>query len=169
MRRRLLSFSRDAMFEYRITKYDPANRDPTGVYLLNTWTSRSDIGKVIDGALLTPEEYNRFEEAYIATAVAFLQESGCKALTVNGLECHRETPPFQDGDSLSVPQIAEAISGMLREEYWCRLEWSDAFIHIGYDYYMYLGVMTHCPKAIDFACEKGLFVEPFESPYKALD
>ena len=157
------------MFEYRITKYDPAYRDPTGAYLHNTWTSYSDIGKVFDGALLTPEEYKRFEDAYVATAVAFLQESDCKALTVNGLECHRETPPSQDGGSLSVPQIAEAIRGMLRDEYWCRLEWSDAFIHIGYDYYMYLGVMTHCPNAIAFASANGLFVESFESPYRSSD
>ena len=153
------------MLKYRITKYDPANRAPTGAYLLNTWTSRSDIGKTFDGALLTPEEYNRFEEAYIAAAVAFLQESNCKALTVNSLERHRDMPPFQDGDSLSVPQIAEAIRGMLREEYWCRLECSDALIHIGYDYSMYLGVATYCPDAIALASANGLFVEPFESPY----
>lgn len=153
------------MLEYRITKYDPANRAPTDAYLLNTWTSRSDIGKTFDGALLTPEEYNRFEEAYIAAAVAFLQESGCTALTVSSQECHREKPQSQDGDSLSMPQIAEAIRGMLREEYWCRLECSDAFIHIGYDYSMYLGVATYCPDAIALASANGLFVEPFESPY----
>jgi len=157
------------MLEYRITKYDPASRAPSGAFLPNIWTSRSDIGKNFDGTLLTPEEYNRFEDTYVATAVAFLQESGCTALTVNGLECHRETPSFQDGDSLNMPQIAEAVRGMLREDYWCRLEWSDAFIHIGYDFYMYLGVITHCPNAIAFASANGLFVEPFESPCKALD
>lgn len=169
MRRRLLSLPRDAMFEYRITKYDPVNRAPTGAYLLNTWTSRSDIGKVFDGTLLTPEEYNRAEGAYVATAVAFLQESDCTALTVNGLECHHDAPPHHDGDRLSLPQIAEAIRDMLREEYWCRLEWNGAFIHIGYDYCMYLGMMQHCPNAIAFASGNGLFVESFESPYKALD
>ena len=169
MRRRLLSFPHDDMVEYRITKYDPAYRDPTGAYLLDTWTSRLDIGKVFNGALLTPKEYERVEEAYIATAVAFLQECGCTALTVNSLEYHSTSLSHRDGDRLSLPQIAEAIRDMLREEYWCRLESSDAFIHIGHDYYMYLGVMKNCPNAIAFACENGLFVEPFKSPYKALD
>jgi TPR repeat protein len=69
---------------------------------------------------------------------------------------------------LSLPQIAEAIRDMLREECWCRLESSDAFVHLGYDYYMYLGVPKDCPNAVAFASANGLFVEPFKSPYKSL-
>lgn len=157
------------MLEYRITKYDPAYRDPTGAYVLDTWTSRSDIGKVFNGALLTHEEYERVEQAYIATAVAFLQESGCTALTVNSLAFHCTGLWHSDGDRLRLPQIAEAIRDMLREEFWCRLESSDAFVHFGYDYYMYLGVPKDCPNAAAFAYANGLFVEPFESPYKARD
>jgi hypothetical protein len=33
------------MIEYRVTKYDPAHRDSTGVYFRDEWTSVSDIGR----------------------------------------------------------------------------------------------------------------------------
>jgi len=39
--------------KYRITKYNPMNRDANGAYLLNEWTSFSDIGKTFDGKTLT--------------------------------------------------------------------------------------------------------------------
>jgi hypothetical protein len=53
----------------------------------------------------------------------------------------------------------------LREEFWCRLETEDRFLHFGYDYYMYVGVKTTCSASITFAREVGLFVEQFDSPY----
>ena len=44
------------MTEYRITKYDPANRI-NGVYMADEWTSFSDIGKVFNGTLLSQDTY----------------------------------------------------------------------------------------------------------------
>jgi hypothetical protein len=39
------------------------------------------------------------------------------------------------------------------------------YVHFGWDYYMYLGIPIHCPNALSYAKEKGIFVEPFVSPY----
>jgi hypothetical protein len=41
-----------------------------------------------------------------------------------------------------------------------------AFIHVGWDYYMYIGVPTDCPASDRLAAASGLFVEECESPYK---
>jgi hypothetical protein len=54
----------------------------------------------------------------------------------------------------------------LREELWCQLRSPRrAYLHFGYDYYVYLAVPNHCPQAIASAHNNGLFVEPFTSPY----
>jgi hypothetical protein len=54
---------------------------------------------------------------------------------------------------------------MLRGDFWCRLESAGAFVHVGYDYYVYVGVPVESPEAAALARQLGLFVEPFRSPY----
>jgi len=56
----------------------------------------------------------------------------------------------------------------LRERYWAKLETDNAFIHIGYDYYMYIGVPKEATRAIEFAESWDLFVEEFNSPYSKI-
>lgn len=56
---------------------------------------------------------------------------------------------------------------LLREEFWCRLEADEGFVHVGYDFNLYVGVALPCPAAEDLAHGLGLFVEPFTSPYNA--
>jgi hypothetical protein len=46
----------------------------------------------------------------------------------------------------------------------------DAFVHIGWDYYMFIGVPHRCIIAEQKAAELGLSAEEFVSPYhKELD
>lgn len=66
------------MFEYRITKYDPALRSASGAYARKEWTSRSDIGCSFEGVVLTLAAYQRVEDAYVDVALAFLMESGIR-------------------------------------------------------------------------------------------
>ncbi len=154
------------MFEFRVTKYDPVHRDCRGVYMRDEWTSVSDIGRVFGGSRLTESEYRRVETAYATTAVAFLQEAAVLSLMVAGLENHADIPlPLADGSSLGLAEISEVVRRVLREEFWCRLEGAEAFIHLGYDYYMYVGLPHACPDAERLANQLGLFVEPFPSPY----
>lgn len=154
------------MFEFRITKYDPCLRSPDGAYARDDWTSIRDVGCVFDGVPLTVAEYERVERAYVDCALAFLRGSGTTVLAVRGLENNDGADvPFVDGDWLSLERVAAMLPRLLREEFWCRLEGDGAFVHIGWDFYMYVGVSVASDAARTLAGESGLFIEPFRSPY----
>lgn len=63
--------------------------------------------------------------------------------------------------------LAPVLRGILREKYWAKLETKNAFIHFGWDYYMYIGVPGAPKQASAYAATNGLFVEEFESPYRS--
>lgn len=154
------------MFEFRITKYDPAYRDDGGAYMRNEWTSASHVGQSFGGVVLSEAEYQRVENAYSIAAIAFLREAGVSSLVVAGLENPASISlPFAEGATLPLAEIEGVVRHMLREDFWCRLEGEDAFLHIGWDYYMFVGVPVACPAADTLARHLGLFVEPFRSPY----
>ena len=155
------------VFEYRVTKYDPAHRDAGGLYTLDDWTSVSDIGKTFDGVVLTEPEYQRREDAYVAAAEAFMSEVGVSSLTVCELENHASVPlAFGDGAVIALARAGTVVRRVLREEFWCRLESEGGFIHLGYDFYMYVGVAQRCLAAETLAGQLGLYVEAFNSPYR---
>ena len=155
------------MIEYRVTKYDPALRDANGAYLADEWILFKQIGSTFGGVVLTEAEYLSVERAYINSATAFLREGGIDSLTVEGIENHKKLAlEFGEGSVLSLERIGDVIRLMLREELWCRLESQDGFVHIGWDYYMYIGVPHPCPKAELLAAGLGLYPERFSSPYK---
>ena len=56
---------------------------------------------------------------------------------------------------------------MLRERAWCRLEGPrNTYIHVGYDYYLYLGGDVSCPQTVGLGRDVGLFIETnFLSPH----
>ena len=62
------------MTEYRITKYNPANRI-NGVYMADEWTSFSDIGKVFGGTTLSQDTYLQTEKAYIDCGIELIEKS----------------------------------------------------------------------------------------------
>jgi len=155
-------------YQYRVTKYDPKLRSATGAYLADDWTSCFDIGKSFGGTLLTEKRYLGVEQAYLQAAVAFLAEANIVKLKVVGLENHQQilsAPP--EGSTIQSSEASQVLRSLLREEYWCKLENPKSFIHVGYDYYMYIGLPTKCPNAIAVANSIGLFVEEFPSPYAA--
>lgn len=151
------------MFEYRVTKYNPAVRKDGCQY--TEWTSFSDVGAIFDGTVLTQAAYEKVESAYISAAIAFLQEAKVGSLSIRGLEYRKdEEPSYTDGDSISPMDIGAIMTKVLREELWCRLDSDRGFIHFGWDYYMYVGVPSPCPKAQALATNAGLFVEEMRSP-----
>jgi hypothetical protein len=154
------------MFQYRVTKYDPRFRDASGAYMRDDWTSIDDIGRSFGGSVLTDEEYQRVENAYVEVAIAFLREAGVNTLTAIGVE-NGGASPFAplEGTALTGANLADVIRRVLRAEFWCRLEGDNCFVHIGYDYYMYVGVPISDELSRAMARELGLFVEPFVSPY----
>ncbi|MET9589945.1 RNA-binding protein [Streptomyces sp. NPDC006516] len=163
-------------FAYRITKYDPADRDEHGRYS-GTEDTVSDHGPV--------------EAAYLEAIAAFARDSGVDRLEIRepevtglvnfGLEVPVEGhglaglfPPdlagYHDGAEVSVPIALELVRAMLRDNgAWCRLERGDTFtVHVGWDQYVYVGSDQPCEAAIARTHEAGLFAEPITaSPYAA--
>lgn len=155
-------------YVYRVTKCDPGNRDECGVYTVDEWTMFSQVGSVVDGKKLTMAEYQRTEDAYVASAISFLRESGAEIVTVEQLEdAHGEAAKLgiREASELDHEQAARLIRLILRERAWCELRGDESFVHFGWDYYMYVGVPTPCDASRAFAADRGLYVERCSSPY----
>jgi hypothetical protein len=144
--------------EYRVTKYNPAFRNQYGHYMKDEWTIFKQIGETFSGVVFTSQEYERVEDAYVQVALSFLRESGLSSLKVAGVEnAQKRTLGFSNDQVLALDRIGEIIRPVLREEYWCRLEGNEGFLHFGWDYYMYIGVPHSCPKSEALAAQLGLF------------
>jgi hypothetical protein len=155
-------------YQYRVTKYNPVRRDVAGAYGRDEWTSHSDIGRVFDEVALTEADYLRIESAYLFAVEAFLLEARISTLRLDGLErSDANLPTFvRSRAQLSVPQCVEFARYALREQVWGKLVApARAYIHFGYDFYLYVGLPRRCARAVVATQKRGLFVEPFRSPY----
>lgn len=161
-------------FCYRITKYDPADRDPYGRYT-GAEDSVSDHGPV--------------ESAYLESVAAFAEDTGIHHLTIRepeiagyvnfGLEAPvaghglaglfpRGLTGYHDGAEVPVAVGLELVRAMLRDNgAWCRLEAEGIFaVHVGYDQYVYVSSSEPCDGAVARTRAQGLFPERIEaSPY----
>ncbi|GEM_PF-3216532 len=170
---------------YRVTQYDPADRDASGAYV-GSVDSVSDEGPL--------------EAAYLDAAEAFARELGVTQLEVrdpfmpdpSDRERYRlplGDPDFPDADLLNVfgpdhtaffdgavvdiPGARLLVRGMLRNDWeiapwWCLLESTDMTVHVGHDVYMYITTSRPCPRAEAATAAAGLFPEHSEgaiSPY----
>ncbi|MEW1836413.1 RNA-binding protein [Nonomuraea angiospora] len=159
---------------YRVTKYDPADRNGAGHYV-GPEDVYSDHGAV--------------EEAYLASVAAFAEETGITHLTIRepgitGFVNFGVEPPidghglaglfppdltgYHDGAQVPISVALELVRAMLRDNgAWCRLEAEDQlFVHVGYDQYVYVGSALPCPHAVALTHQLGLFAEPIkQSPY----
>ena len=83
-----------------------------------------------------------------------------------GLEnSRRQLLEFSKGSVLPLEKLSEVFGRILRNEFWCRFQADDGFVHFGWDYYMYVGVPLRCPTAEQIASELGRYLEEFISPY----
>jgi hypothetical protein len=151
--------------QYRVTKFDPANRNEAGNYTADEWYLHCQIGDTFDGVLLTEDEYLRVEDAYIATALRFHSDAGQPDIFAISVEDNRKLGAPAEGSLITSNQLPALCRAMLRGDYWCRIEGRDFFIHFGYDFYMYIGACAATEHTLDFARSEGLFPEPFASPY----
>lgn len=155
------------MHQYRITKYDPRFRDKSGAYTRDEWTEFTDIGEIFGGVRLTLPTYLDVEANYLVAVASFLEESGTVTIRAEGVENANRSFRVTEGDVLSPIDAVEAIRQMLRDEGWCRLVDDDRFyVHVGWDYYMYVGSDQHCDQSVQLAESRGLFVDrDFPSPH----
>ncbi|MFI1732911.1 S1 RNA-binding domain-containing protein [Streptomyces acidicola] len=163
-------------FVYRITKYDPADRDEHGSYI-GAEDSTSDHGPV--------------EAAYLQAIAAFAEDTGIDHLAIrepgiSGLAHFRLEPAidghglaglfppdlsgFHDGAEVPLSLGLELVRVMLRDNgAWCRLEVEDRFVvQVGWDQYVYVSSDKSCERAIAHTRALGLFPEQLDaSPYDA--
>lgn len=142
--------------KYRVTKYNPLNRDEWGVYLnQNEWTSYSDIGeKKGDEPILTLEEYLRIENSYIDAVLKFIKMSNINSLYVFKINKWEESVEDFDeitteemknlfasikvGKEVTLNDVRPLVQLILRELIWVELGVENKVnIEFGYDYYMY--------------------------------
>ncbi|MFF2364242.1 S1 RNA-binding domain-containing protein [Streptomyces sp. NPDC058122] len=163
-------------FAYRITKYDPADRDEHGGYI---------------GAEDTISDHGPVEAAYLQAIAAFAENSGVDRLhirepivvglahfgrepTVEGHGLAGLFPPdlsgFHDGAEVPLAVGLELVRGMLRDNgASCSLEVEGRFVvHVGWDQYVYVTSEDPCEDALVRTRALGLFPERLEiSPYAA--
>ena len=155
------------MHSFRITKYNPEYRNASGAYTRDDWTSYSDIGCTYAGRTLSLHEYQEVETTYIEVTVGFLRDAGIRELVVCNLEGSEESQTsIKEGAVLTLEQVPHVMRSVLRQEFWCRLEGQSTYVHIGWDFYMYVGVPIECQLAQVEAKQRGLFVESFITPYR---
>ncbi|MFE1413418.1 S1 RNA-binding domain-containing protein [Streptomyces sp. NPDC058746] len=172
--RRPLAGSDVLPYVYRVTKYDPADRDQHGHYA---------------GAEPATSDHGPVEAAYLQAVAAFAEDTGVDKLAIRepqlggfvhfGLE-----PPidgygladlfpagpagFHDGALVPIAVGLELVRAMLRDNgAWCRLEAGGAFtVHVGWDQYLYIGSNLPCETALTRTRALGLFPERLDaSPY----
>ncbi|TDX08250.1 hypothetical protein EV647_0518 [Kribbella sp. VKM Ac-2566] len=159
---------------WRVTKYNPADRDEQGHYI-----GRED----------TDSDHGPVEAAYLDTVATFAEDTGVDVLqmrepsvpVVVGIGsdiCERfgglvelfgaDLDGYHDGAPLQLDHAVELVRLMLRDDgVWCRLEaGDDFFVHVGWDQNVYVGSSAGCPRAVAFVHNHGLFAEPISgSPY----
>lgn len=164
---------------YRMTKYDPKNRNSMGHYTKDEWISVSDIGNTYDGKELTLSDYLLVEDKYSDAVKSILTETKIATLKIQGFE-KRDFSSINDGNSdklrkmydsieegmtIKKDDIALVIKLILRETVWAKLVSPELEIHFGYDYYMYACCKHPLKTAVDQINESGLFAEPMRSTY----
>jgi len=167
------------MHYWRITKYNPQYRDEKGRYLMNEWTSYSDIGKRFSDKILTMSTYITVESSYINVVTSMMNELVLSSFTIVELEkgeydekAYESNDVYKtlydklkEGKKIFIDEIGMVLRLILRETIWGKLVNNNAFVHFGYDYYMYVGAQTEIAKTKAVAQQYGLFVENEKSPY----
>lgn len=158
-----------------ITKYNPVYRDEDGLYTKDEWIGFFQVGEVINGEMLTLEDYLQVEEKYIQSAIAFFRFHGCKEIVLNDIE---KNEPFQSGlphsgelqlvyNSLkngmpvSVEDLGIIIKLILRDYIWAELfspESDLVAVRFGYDFYMYVNSDKDLDAFFKDVHNTGLFV-----------
>lgn len=153
--------------ELRVSKYDLALRDERGAFTGDAWTSVSDVGDIFGGEVLTLHRYLEVESHHLQVVATFLAEAETDHTMVRDPERYEARCWPVDGKRLTRLESVDLVREMLRERGFCRLEaHRDVYIHVGHDYYVYMGGNVSSEQTRLAAAQVGLFVDPqFVSPY----
>lgn len=170
------------MQSWRVTKYDPAMRDPRGAYTGEDWIDITDIGRVFNGVELTVESYLSMETKYVDAVAAVMSALDVSCLRVcGGLERYSPSSSLYptlysdrmlslhervaDGYAVSPYEVKDLCRLLLRHDLWCKLESPTLCVHFGHDYYMFVVSAEPVDEVMSQIGQTGLFPEPFLSPY----
>lgn len=153
------------MFEYRISKYNPKYRI-NGKYTRNEWSSVADIGKKFSDGILSEQECCDTIDRYCECVKDVLQSIGVNHLIISDLEKYEQYIKWKNGQIISLDEVSSVVRECLWENCWCRLSGEAAFIHFGYELYMYLGCALQTDQ-LSLICDRHrMFYEIRNSPYK---
>ena len=159
------------MYSYRVTKYNPKNRNKDDTYTLKEWTSISDFkGEELNS------DYISYEYAYINAIYEFMNLNCIQELYIDELEKDNSINKYLDinidikditnYDRLNKEKIKDIIKLILREVIYAKLKSDNKMeVHFGYDYYMYILSKEKFSKNILKFEDTIIYVEEFESPY----
>ena len=164
------------MISWRISKYNPLLRNINGYYLIDEWTSFSDIGREFSGKKFTYQNYLSIENAYISVIELIIQTININSLKIENLEmtkgskvetnCVPIYKTMHEGATIKRDGVNSLCRLILREVLWCKLiNNGKIWIHFGYDYYMYIGTILSAEDISEIVTSNGLFFERFKSPY----
>lgn len=153
--------------EYRVTKYDPKYRNAEGHYTREEWTFFAQVGKRVAGRRVTMAEYLQAETKYLQVLDAMLREAGVARLQLRDVWTGTRLRIWSKPRTITLRTALSFARLSLREQVGGVLvaPWR-AYVHFGWDYYMYVGLARPTPAALELATTLGLFAEPCPSPYK---
>lgn len=156
------------MKEYLISKYNPQFRI-NGKYIRNEWSGESDIGKKFLDGILTQVEYDCTLDRYISCTMDILNSADIEYMTISDLEINVDQVPWKDHQTVKGDVLSLLIRDCLREKCWCRLLHGKAFVHFGYELYLYLGCDLSYEKIVEICTQYNLYVIERKSPYKSIE
>ncbi|ACV26263.1 hypothetical protein [Kangiella koreensis] len=172
------------MRDYRITKYNPINRNEHGHFLIDEWTEPEQIGKAFNGVKATKSDFFVIEEKYVLSILEVLKSLSINHLRVVDLDNSYtkwslsrsdnawlredeflEVEVYED-KSVGLSEIETIIRMNLRHFLSCRLEINNKFsLRFGFDFYMYVLCNELSAEVQDKVHTIGLFVEEIEPMY----
>lgn len=167
------------MFGYRITKYNPENRNKLGHYQKEDWIGIDDIGKTFCKKKLTLQRYLEIEEAYAQAVINIMNYLKLEFLTLTNFTKLKLTHPELlnqemlevynnsfNNEQINKIKISILTKLLLREEIAGTFESKDMFVRFDYDYYMFVGASQELSNKLKIKIEKmGLFVENISTFY----
>ncbi len=154
-------------YEYRVSKYDPKLRNAKGHYIPTEWTFFAQVGKRVGGRVLSMAQYLKTEAKYLEVLEAMLREADILKLEPRGFQPMSCPARERRRRTVTVAQAIGLARLALRERHHGTLvvPWR-AYVHFGWDYYLYVGLSRPTPEALGVARSLGLFVERCPSPYQ---
>lgn len=171
-------------YSFRISKYNPTNRNEKGHYLIDEWTSPSEIGKTFGASVFTVNDYLSIEQKYIDSIILFFKYSKLEYLRISSLEANKislyytnlipklkEDLPdlsvikYNEDQVIRINELSILCKLILRNVLWCRLSFDDKFeVFFGEDFYVYIStIQSNYQSAINKVELLGLFCESYKN------